>query len=114
MNDWAAVARVVNERMAERGITQRELADASGVSVATVRQVQQGEVRRRSTVTLGALSRALGYPDDYLRRIALGGAGDTPNGAADPAVVAELRAEVEDLRQRVAAIESRLEPSQSP
>lgn len=110
MSNWSAVAKVVNERMAERGISQRQLAEISGVSVATLRQIQQGADRRRSVVTLGAVSRALGFPEDYLRRVALEASQDSPNDTSRSSTsIAELRTEVEDLRRRVAAIEARLE-----
>ena len=32
MSDWTAVAKVVNDRMSVLGLTQRELAERSGVS----------------------------------------------------------------------------------
>src|SRR4051794_2084153 len=61
--DWAAVAVVVNERMAARRIGQQELAHLSGVSVSTLRQVQHGAGRRIQNKTLAAISRALGWPE---------------------------------------------------
>ncbi len=109
MADWAAVASAVNQRMAERRISQKELSDLSGISVATLRQIQQGMDRRRSVVTLGAISRALGFPDDHLRRLAFEGSSTTSDApAAESAAIAELRTELDELRQRVEDIESRL------
>ena len=69
--DWSAVAAVVNERMAARRIGQQELAQLSGVSVSTLRQVQHGAGRRVQNKTLAAISRALGWPDDHLSVILL-------------------------------------------
>ncbi|RAY16370.1 XRE family transcriptional regulator [Actinomadura craniellae] len=107
MGDWAAVARAVNERMQERGITQRELAERSGISPATLRQIQQGMDRQRSRATLAAISRALGFSEDHLRRVSMGGRASEPSGTDAP-VLEGLRAELADLRQRVEDIETRL------
>lgn len=105
MANWADVAAVVNARMAERGLSQKVLAELSGVSVATLRQIQQGADRRRSAVTLAAISRALGFSDNHLRQVA-DGAGSA-GVVEEPEAIAELRAEIADLRRRVAALESR-------
>jgi len=67
--DWAAVAAVVNERMAARRIGQQELASLSGVSVSTLRQVQHGAGRRVQNKTLTAISRALGWPEGHLSQV---------------------------------------------
>jgi transcriptional regulator with XRE-family HTH domain len=103
---WADVAKVVNDRMAERGITQQELAERSGVSPATLRKIQAGDEQKRTRSTLASVSRALGFADDHLWRVsrgempAVGGAdGDLP----------VLRAEVANLARRMDALESRLD-----
>jgi transcriptional regulator with XRE-family HTH domain len=58
--DWAAVAKAINERVAELGWRQRELAERSHVSLATVREIQRQTVeRRRSPRTLESLSEVL-------------------------------------------------------
>ncbi|MFG1854062.1 helix-turn-helix domain-containing protein [Actinomadura geliboluensis] len=108
MGNWEAVAKVVNDRMQDRGITQRELAETSGVSPATLRQIQQGVARQRSRATLAAISRALGLPEDHLREVSL--RGRAVQGApttAEPAL-GDLRRELAELRERVERIESRL------
>lgn len=74
--DWALMARVVNDQVAERGMTQRELAERSGVSEATLRKIQSGGEQRRTRATLASISRALGFPDDHLWRVS--------RGATDP------------------------------
>jgi nucleoid-associated protein EbfC len=79
---WALVARVVNDQMAERGMTQRELARRSGVSAATLRKIQRGGEQRRSRATLVSVSRALGLPDDHLWRVSQG-AGDPGEAWSD-------------------------------
>ncbi len=107
MPDWAAVARVIDERMAERGMTQRELAERSGVSTATLRAIKHGGSRRLPT-TLAAISRALGLPDDQLRRTAFGDDTAAADDGPQQGAVAELRGQVADLGRRVEAIESRL------
>ena len=106
MNEWAAVASAVNDRMHERGLTQRELAERSGVSVATLRKIQHGTPQARSRSTLANVSRALGFRDDYLWRITM----DAPaaaHGPADTSAIDDLRSDLAELRKRVDAIEAR-------
>ncbi|MFC7612322.1 helix-turn-helix domain-containing protein [Actinokineospora soli] len=43
--DWQAVADAINARLDELEMTQKELADRSGVSVATLRQLQKNDAR---------------------------------------------------------------------
>jgi transcriptional regulator with XRE-family HTH domain len=97
---WAEVAAVVNEQMAARGLSQRELAERSGLSAATLRKIQHGDAQARNRSTLTALSRALGLGDDHLWLVFAGLPGG--DGGRD------LGAEVDELRQRVAAIEEQL------
>jgi len=108
LRHWADVAAVVNDRMATRGLSQRELAERSGLSPATLRKIQHGVDQARNRSTLAGLSRALGLPEDHLWRVAMEG-----RAAAEKAgdETGALRREVTDLQQRVAAIESRLEMS---
>ncbi|SEG90218.1 Helix-turn-helix domain-containing protein [Thermomonospora echinospora] len=108
MSDWAAVARAVNERMRELDITQRELAERSGISPATLREIQQGANRQRSRSTLAAISRALRWPEDHLRRVSTEGQ-VSESTAEDAPALASLREELTELRQRVEALESRLQ-----
>ena len=103
MSDWQAVARVVNERMATLGLTQRELSEKSGVSVATLRKIKQGHDQRRSTTTLKAIARALGLAEDDLRRVARGASGGG-DGGRDEGLAEQLRAVV----GRVAELETRV------
>jgi transcriptional regulator with XRE-family HTH domain len=72
-DDWAAVAKAINERVRELGWRQRELAERSHVSSAIVREIQRHTVERsRSRRTLEALSVALGWPPTYLHAVAGG------------------------------------------
>lgn len=72
--DWTAVARAINERMSEFGLTQRELVQRSHVSKAIVREIQHNTVqRRRSDRTLEALSMALDLHPGYLAAVLAGG-----------------------------------------
>lgn len=65
--DWAAVAKAINERVNELGWLQRELAKRSHVSLAIVREIQHHVVeRRRSPRTLESLSVALGWHPQHL------------------------------------------------
>ena len=86
--NWAAVARAVSGRVRELGWRQRELAERSHVSVAVVREIQRHTVeRRRSPRTLEALSVALGWEPEYLRRV-LNGRPQQAGGHAAPDLAA--------------------------
>ena len=68
--DWSAVAQAINARMAELGISQRELIARSHVSKAIVREIQHDVVRRRrSARTLEALSIALDWHPGHLAAV---------------------------------------------
>ena len=108
MGDWPAVAKVINERMAALGLTQKKLAETSRVSTATLRQIQQGQDKNRQPAVLIAISRALGLPGGYLQEVADGGRVPT-DPVGDAATITELRSELAELRGRVATIESHLE-----
>ena len=108
MRHWADVAAVVNDRMATRGLSQRELAERSGLSPATLRKIQHGVDQARNRATLAGLSRALGLPEEHLWRVATEGLAAAEQAGDDTGA---LRREVNDLQRRVAAIESRLEMS---
>jgi len=106
VSEWAAVAKAVNDRMRERGLTQRELAERSGISPATLRKIQHGEPQARTRSTLASISRALGFRDDYLWHVAT----QTPasiDSTVDAAALADLRSDLAELRKRVEAIEAR-------
>lgn len=111
-DDWDAVGRAISARLDELQMTQLELAAASGVSPATIREIQYNKLtRRRSPRTLEALSAALKWPASYLGDL-LGGQGARPHAdeANDP-VLHELSAvhdELQSLRDRVGRIEQRL------
>ena len=65
--DWAAVAKAINERVNELGWKQRELVERSQVSPAIVREIQRHTVeRRRSPRTLESLSVTLGWHPQHL------------------------------------------------
>ncbi|MFC7382814.1 hypothetical protein [Sphaerisporangium rhizosphaerae] len=108
MADWAAVAKVVNDRMAEVGMTQRELIERSKVAPMTIRQIQQGVDRKRNRNTLAAISRALGFPEEHLSHVAARSQPDAGRDDDEDATVAQLVKELAALRRRVDAIESRL------
>jgi transcriptional regulator with XRE-family HTH domain len=93
--NWQAVADAINTRLAERGMTQRALAEASGVSTATLRKIQKAEPADRGKPVLMALSVALAWPPGHLQ--ALSGDEEAP---VDP---------TQDLREQVAAIRADLD-----
>ena len=71
--DWAAVARVIGDRVRELGWRQRALAERSRVSAAVVREIQLHTVeRRRSPRTLESLSVALGWEPERLDSVLKG------------------------------------------
>jgi hypothetical protein len=68
--DWAAVAKAINQRVEELGLRQKELAERSHVSLAIVRELQHNLVeRRRSPRTLESLSTALGWHPQHLEAV---------------------------------------------
>lgn len=84
MEDWAAVAAAINERVNELGWPQGELAERSHVSRATVREIQHHVVeRRRSARTLEALSITLGWHPQHIEAVLRG---HRPPEAVEPAI----------------------------
>ncbi len=104
MARWADVAQVVNDEMTAKGLTQRELAEKSGVSLATLRKLQHGTDQARNRSTLSNVSRALGLPESHLWQVSLADRSG-PHGTNDGDVLSELA----ELRRRVDAIETRLD-----
>ncbi|WP_175648444.1 helix-turn-helix domain-containing protein [Protofrankia coriariae] len=105
--DWNAVADAVNSRMAQQRIGQKALADASGVSVATLRRIQHGAHGRRvQNATLTAVAHALDWPDDHLIRVLT--AGTSPTGTAPPAIEREILAGIGRIEQQLADLSLRL------
>lgn len=100
--DWAAVARAINERVNELGLRQRELAERSHVSQAIVRELQHRTVeRRRSARTLEALSLALEWHPGHLAAVLHGRTPLNPGETGDKTA--------DEIAARLAAIEERLE-----
>jgi len=99
--DWAAVAKAINTRLAELKMTQQELAQRSGVSVATLRQLQRNyQPKRRNPRTLAAISEGLRWPPHHLSRVLEGAETAEPLGDAE-----KLRTAVEELGARVVKLE---------
>lgn len=104
--DWSALAEAINARMEERGVTQRDLAEHSGVSLATLQRIRAAVPQRRSPVTLAAVSRALGWPDGYLRDVLRGSPGTTASEDSDLAQrVDKLVTRIDDLDSRLRRVE---------
>ncbi len=115
--DWAAVAVALNERMAARRIGQQQLAEASGVSVSTVRLVQHGTGRRFQNKTLTALARALDWPDDHLIRVLLAGHPPTEPATTDDPVIVTLRRieeRLDELSRRLVTVEQLVTAGRNP
>jgi hypothetical protein len=113
--NWAVVAREINSRADTLGLSQRELSERSGVSPATVRELQQGRIhRRRNPRTLEALSVALQWHPQHLAAV-LGGitppqVDQAPTPGEDPMVVAlnTLIREVRGLRAQIGTLPDRI------
>ncbi|MEV4432113.1 BTAD domain-containing putative transcriptional regulator [Streptomyces sp. NPDC049555] len=63
------------------GLTQRELAEKSGLSVRALRDIEQGRVQQPQTRTLQRLMECLGLDPEEVRRA---GTGTAPDADADP------------------------------
>jgi len=110
--DWAAVAKAINMRVRELGWRQRELAERSYVSQATVRELQHHVVeRRRSARTLEALSTTLGWHPQHLLAVLQNRTPPHPDEPADD--THELWSRLDTLEQRLIEITERLEDLQS-
>ncbi|WP_084402146.1 hypothetical protein [Lentzea albidocapillata] len=114
--DWSAVAEAMNARAAELALKQKELATRSGVSLAIVREMQQGRIqRRRNRRTLEALSIALDWHPQHLTAVLQGKKppeAEQPATAADDPLVPLLNTiirELRGLRAQVGALTSRLD-----
>ena len=76
----ARLGALVREHRRAAGLTQRQLAQRSGLSVAAVRDLEQGRSRRPRRGSLDALARALGL--DARQPAALEAAGDAARPAS--------------------------------
>jgi transcriptional regulator with XRE-family HTH domain len=95
-DDWAAVAAAINERLLELGWQQRELADRSHVSPATIREIQHHTVeRRRSPRTLESLSATLGWAPGYLSGVLSGG--EPANGGPPRSTLESLDSRLREI-----------------
>lgn len=100
--NWSAVAKAIRQRLAEIGMTQKQLARHSGVSITMTREIVSNVIqRRRGARTLQAISAALGWHQDHLSGVLQGRtdppaqispAGDAPSGHD---LIAERLAEID-------------------
>jgi len=118
--NWAAVAREVNSRAVALGLSQKELAQRSGVSPAILREIQHNNTQRdRSPRTLEAISVALHCHPLHLSAIRNGQpppnlTADLPQ-PSDPILAALqlLTREVRGLRTEVRTLTNRLESARA-
>jgi hypothetical protein len=111
--DWAAVAKAINQRVNALGWRQRELAERSHVSQAIVRELQHHTVeRRRSPRTLESLSVTLGWHPQHLDAVL---AGRTPPQRDEPVrdYGDTVQARLDALDQRLREITDRLDDLKS-
>ena len=114
--DWAAVAAAINARVADLALKQKEISERSGVSLAIVREIQQGKIqRRRNPRTLEALSIALEWNPHHLSAVLHGE--EPPEADASPArendpvvtMLGTIVRELRGLRAQVGTLSSRLD-----
>lgn len=66
---WKDLGSMISERRRELGMrTQQDLADAAGVSVATVTRLESGRPLVRRSWTWAAVEQALDWPSGYFER----------------------------------------------
>jgi transcriptional regulator with XRE-family HTH domain len=104
--NWQAVADAMNTRLAERGMTQKALAEASGVSVATLRKLQKAEPADRGKPLLIALSVALGWAPSHLQAVSEGEPAPADPTAELRKQVDAIRADLDDFRVRLTTVEA--------
>lgn len=114
--DWSAVAEAMNSRATELALKQKEIAERSGVSLAIVREMQQGKIqRRRNPRTLEALSIALNWHPQHLSAVLQGKtppeAEPAEPAATDPLVplLNTIIRELRGLRAQVGTLTSRID-----
>ncbi|CUU53988.1 Helix-turn-helix domain-containing protein [Parafrankia irregularis] len=121
--DWQAVADALNERMSQKRMGQQALATASGVSVATLRQLQRGAHGRRvQDVTLTAVARALDWPDDHLVHVLVRGEKPeeatsgrrTARGGSGAGTDRQILAVLLRIEHRLADLSERIAPTGPP
>jgi hypothetical protein len=99
--DWTAVATAINQRMAELDRSQKDVIRLSGLSKATVHELQNNkEPRRRSPRTLADLSIGLDLHPDHLAAVL---EGKPPPEPGEPYARSD-----DDIPRRLDVIEHRL------
>ena len=68
---WKRLGEQIRRWRVRRGLTQQQLAEAAGVAVGTVRNLENGQ--RARMLTLPAISRALGWIEDSYVLVLEGG-----------------------------------------
>lgn len=116
--DWAAVAKAINERLTELGLNQRELAERSNIALSIVRELRGNTVqRRRSGRTLEALSVALGWHPRHLAAVLLGHNPPAPDDPIDyggdgvPARLAAIEDHLREITKRLDELTAAIERS---
>lgn len=107
--DWAAVARAINQRAAELGLRQTDLVERSHVSKAIVGEIVRNSVRRRrSARTLESLSVALAWHPQHLQAVlhgrrppAIGEPMYRFDGDDVPAQLADMQHQLREITERL-------------
>lgn len=117
---WLSVAAAMNERMAELGLDQADLAEESGLSPQVVRDLQRGTAKAYRPTTLVRVATALEWPADAFPRLLNGlpVTGDHATAPAShrrgsspttPAGGPSLEAQVDDLERSLAELRRELD-----
>jgi transcriptional regulator with XRE-family HTH domain len=103
-SNWAAVGDAITAQLNEIGMQQKDLAAKSRVSVATIREIQAGKARRRGPRVLEDISKALGWPADYLPNLLQGKTQDQDQKAASETAVRTVESDPSAFLIKLATI----------
>lgn len=111
---WSRVADALEERMAELGLDQIDLARQAGVSDATIRKLQKASSTRYHRSTLNKVARALGWPADaFWTLIATGEKPEPLETPTHRSNDGELLDDLAELRLRLSDLEAKLRRRES-
>lgn len=105
----AWIGQLILDRYEYLGMTQADFSRKAELSDTIVREVERGDLRRRRPKNLRALSLALEWPPDALRRLLDGeDADDIGIGITRPAAQDASSPDGHSVDQRLTAVESEL------
>src|SRR5438067_11467695 len=85
--EWDRLARALHERRTALGLSRQRVADAAGVSLGSVKNLeQQGNEYKRVPHTLALIAKALGWSPESARAVMAGGEPTIINGETTPRI----------------------------